>query len=96
MTDNSRQVILILGYNYFIAKTIKLELTFYVLSKLFKVFNIFQGEELGLVDGYVSWEDTVDPSGCNTNDPINYGKWSRDPERTPFQWNAEKNAGKII
>lgn len=41
MTDNFRQVILILGYNYFIAKTIKLELTFYVLSKLFKVFNIF-------------------------------------------------------
>ncbi|XP_073942192.1 maltase A1-like [Choristoneura fumiferana] len=53
----------------------------------------YMGEELGLVDGYVSWEDTVDPSGCNTNDPINYGKWSRDPERTPFQWNAEKNAG---
>ncbi|VVD05333.1 unnamed protein product [Leptidea sinapis] len=51
------------------------------------------GEEIGLVDGYVSWEDTVDPSGCNTNDPINYVTSSRDPERTPFQWNAEKNAG---
>lgn len=46
-----------------------------------------------MIDGYVSWEDTVDPSGCNTNDPINYVKSSRDPERTPFQWNAEKNAG---
>lgn len=58
------------------------------------VYKYFvQGEELGLVDGYVSWEDTVDPSGCNTNDPINYVKSSRDPERTPFQWNAEKNAG---
>ncbi|CAG4943693.1 unnamed protein product [Colias eurytheme] len=53
----------------------------------------YMGEEIGLVDGYVSWEDTVDPSGCNTNDPINYAKSSRDPERTPFQWNAEKNAG---
>ncbi|CAB3230468.1 unnamed protein product [Arctia plantaginis] len=53
----------------------------------------YMGEELGLVDGYVSWEDTVDPSGCNTNDPINYVSSSRDPERTPFQWNAEKNAG---
>ncbi|KOB77337.1 Alpha amylase [Operophtera brumata] len=53
----------------------------------------YMGEELGLVDGYVSWEDTVDPSGCNTNDPINYVKSSRDPERTPFQWNAEKNSG---
>ncbi|KAJ8726607.1 hypothetical protein PYW07_001305 [Mythimna separata] len=53
----------------------------------------YMGEELGLVDGYVSWEDTVDPSGCNTNDPINYVFSSRDPERTPFQWNADKNAG---
>ncbi|XP_026757191.2 maltase A1-like [Galleria mellonella] len=53
----------------------------------------YMGEEIGMVDGYVSWEDTVDPAGCNTNDPINYVESSRDPERTPFQWNAEKNAG---
>ncbi|CAK1544244.1 unnamed protein product [Leptosia nina] len=53
----------------------------------------YMGEEIGLVDGYVSWEDTVDPSGCNTNDPVNYVKYSRDPERTPFQWNSDKNAG---
>ncbi|CAH2104236.1 unnamed protein product [Euphydryas editha] len=53
----------------------------------------YMGEEIGMVDGYVSWEDTVDPAGCNTNDPINYVKSSRDPERTPFQWNSEKNAG---
>nr|BBD49475.1 maltase2 [Trilocha varians] len=53
----------------------------------------YMGEEIGMVDGYVSWEDTVDPSGCNTDDPINYWTASRDPERTPFQWNAEKNAG---
>ncbi|XP_030031300.1 maltase A1 [Manduca sexta] len=53
----------------------------------------YMGEEIGMVDGYVSWEDTVDPSGCNTDDPINYWTVSRDPERTPFQWNADKNAG---
>ncbi|CAH0726163.1 unnamed protein product, partial [Brenthis ino] len=53
----------------------------------------YMGEELGMVDGYVSWEDTVDLSGCNTNDPVNYVTASRDPERTPFQWNSEKNAG---
>ncbi|CAH0405093.1 unnamed protein product [Chilo suppressalis] len=53
----------------------------------------YMGEEIGMVDGYVSWEDTVDPAGCNTNDPINYIISSRDPERTPFQWNAGKNAG---
>ncbi|CAK1602756.1 unnamed protein product [Parnassius mnemosyne] len=53
----------------------------------------YMGEEIGMVDGYISWEDTVDPSGCNTDDPINYWTASRDPERTPFQWNAQKNAG---
>ncbi|XP_022114736.2 maltase 2 [Pieris rapae] len=53
----------------------------------------YMDEEIGMVDGYVSWEDTVDPSGCNTNDPVNYVKSSRDPDRTPFQWNAELNAG---
>ncbi|XP_026314498.1 maltase A1-like [Hyposmocoma kahamanoa] len=53
----------------------------------------YMGEEIGMVDGYVSWEDTVDPSGCNTDDPENYWRSSRDPERTPFQWSAEKNAG---
>ncbi|XP_026756926.1 maltase A1-like [Galleria mellonella] len=53
----------------------------------------YMGEEIGMVDGFVSWEDTVDPSGCNTDDPINYWTASRDPERTPFQWNSDKNAG---
>ncbi|PZC75322.1 hypothetical protein B5X24_HaOG206461 [Helicoverpa armigera] len=53
----------------------------------------YMGEEIGMVDGYVSWEDTVDPSGCNTDDPINYWMASRDPERTPFQWSADVNAG---
>lgn len=54
-----------------------------------------KGEEIGMEDGFVSWEDTVDPSGCNTDDPINYWQASRDPERTPFQWNSNKNAGKF-
>ncbi|XP_045510977.1 maltase A1-like [Colias croceus] len=53
----------------------------------------YMGEEIGMVNGYISWEDTVDPSGCNTDDPINYWQSSRDPERTPFQWSADKNAG---
>lgn len=46
-----------------------------------------------MTDGYVSWEDTKDPQACNTNDPINYWKHSRDPNRTPFHWDDSKNAG---
>ncbi|XP_063617381.1 maltase A1-like [Cydia splendana] len=52
----------------------------------------YMGEEIGLLDGEVTWEETVDPAGCNT-DPDNYMRYSRDPERTPMQWNAQTNAG---
>ncbi|XP_049866375.1 maltase A1-like [Pectinophora gossypiella] len=53
----------------------------------------YQGEELGQTDGYVSWEETKDPQACNTEDPINYWKKSRDPNRTPYQWDTSRNAG---
>ncbi|CAH0728979.1 unnamed protein product, partial [Brenthis ino] len=53
----------------------------------------YQGEEIGMTDGYVSWEDTRDPQGCNTDDPINYYKKSRDPSRTPYHWDNSSNAG---
>lgn len=45
-----------------------------------------------MTDVWISWNDTVDPSACNSNPDI-YETLSRDPERTPFQWNDEKNAG---
>jgi alpha-glucosidase len=53
----------------------------------------YQGEEMMLENTHLTWEETVDPSACNTKDPINYEASSRDPCRTPFPWNAEKNAG---
>lgn len=54
----------------------------------------YQGEELGLKNTHLSWEDTVDPSACNTNDPINYEASSRDGCRTPFPWAGDlKNGG---
>lgn len=39
-----------------------------------------------------SWADTKDPAACNTN-PNVYMDFSRDPERTPFQWDTTTNAG---
>ncbi|XP_070502896.1 maltase A1-like [Chironomus tepperi] len=53
----------------------------------------YQGEELVMTNVHLSWEETVDPAACNTNDPINYEKASRDPARTPFPWDDSKNAG---
>lgn len=55
----------------------------------------YQGEEIGMTNAEISWEDTVDPSGCNCG-PDRYDEigCSRDPERTPMQWSgSEKNAG---
>ncbi|KAJ8732985.1 hypothetical protein PYW07_015584 [Mythimna separata] len=53
----------------------------------------YQGEELGMTDGNISWVDTVDPQACNTGDPVNYWKSSRDPARTPFHWDNSTSAG---
>ncbi|XP_037823527.1 maltase A1-like [Lucilia sericata] len=52
----------------------------------------YQGEELGMLDGEISWEDTVDPAACNANPDI-YEESTRDPARTPFQWSSDKNGG---
>ena len=54
----------------------------------------YNGDEIGMLDYRdISWEDTLDPQACNTNDPENY-KWaSRDPQRTPFQWDGTAYAG---
>jgi alpha-glucosidase len=53
----------------------------------------YNGDEIGMLDYRdISWEDTLDPAACNT-DPENY-KWaSRDPVRTPFQWDGTAYAG---
>ncbi|KAH8299668.1 hypothetical protein KR044_004345 [Drosophila immigrans] len=52
----------------------------------------YQGEELGMTDLDISWEDTRDPAACNSNANI-YEQFTRDPARTPFQWSSEANAG---
>uniref|UniRef100_T1GGD0 Glycosyl hydrolase family 13 catalytic domain-containing protein n=1 Tax=Megaselia scalaris TaxID=36166 RepID=T1GGD0_MEGSC len=40
------------------------------------------GEEIGMLDVELSWEETVDPAACNSNSDI-YELFSRDPCRTP-------------
>lgn len=57
------------------------------------VKKYFQGEEIGMSNTNITWEETTDPQACNTNDPINYWKSSRDPARTPFQWDSTAFAG---
>lgn len=52
----------------------------------------YYGEEIGMNDTWISWADTVDPAGCNAGEE-RYELFSRDPERTPMQWDATPNAG---
>jgi alpha-glucosidase len=52
----------------------------------------YYGEEIGMEDLVLSWTQTVDPAGRNAG-VEKFEQYSRDPERTPMQWNAEKNAG---
>lgn len=52
----------------------------------------YMGEEIGMTDVYISWEDTKDPQACNTNSEV-FDAHSRDPARTPFQWDATTSAG---
>ncbi|XP_047740571.1 alpha-glucosidase-like, partial [Hyalella azteca] len=43
-------------------------------------------------DTFVSFEDSQDPSGCIWG-PDRYMEFSRDPERTPMQWDNSTLAG---
>jgi len=52
----------------------------------------YYGEEIGMDDTFLTWEQTVDPAGCQAG-PEKYEQYSRDPCRTPMQWNASRNAG---
>ena len=55
----------------------------------------YNGEEIGMEDGFVSWNETKDPAGINGGED-RYLIISRDAERTPFQWDNSTSAGKNI
>lgn len=48
-----------------------------LLSILFLHYPL-QGEEIGMTDVYISWENTVDPQACRTNPDV-FHQYSRDP-----------------
>ncbi len=52
----------------------------------------YNGDELGMENTPVPWEMTEDPQALNIG-PDLYESRSRDPCRTPFQWNSEPYAG---
>ncbi|MDX2139204.1 MAG: alpha-amylase family glycosyl hydrolase [Chloroflexota bacterium] len=48
--------------------------------------TLYYGDELGMEDVYIAPEQYQDPQGINIG-------YSRDPERTPMQWDITANAG---
>ena len=53
---------------------------------------IYNGDEIGMEDRFFTYAETVDPVGCNSG-PARYQLRSRDPERTPYQWDNTTSAG---
>lgn len=52
----------------------------------------YYGEEISMIDTQIPWNKTIDPMGCeNSEDEFKY--FSRDPARTPMQWNSSISAG---
>lgn len=51
--------------------------------------TIYYGEEIGMTDVPIPFEEVQDPQGLNMPDK----NLSRDPSRTPMQWSAENGAG---
>ncbi|XP_069689396.1 maltase A3-like [Periplaneta americana] len=52
----------------------------------------YQGEEIGMLNTYVTWEQCLDPQGLYAG-PQHYLERTRDLERTPYQWDATTSAG---
>lgn len=54
---------------------------------------VYYGEEILMTDNRdITWEQTEDPAACNTNSSV-FQEFTRDPVRTPFQWDETENAG---
>lgn len=54
----------------------------------------YYGSEIGMRETYVRWDQTVDPAGLILG-PRHYLEATRDPQRTPMQWDNSTSAGNI-
>jgi len=52
----------------------------------------YYGDEIGMINANISYEESVDPAGCKWG-PDAYMNFSRDPERTPMQWDTSPFGG---
>lgn len=79
-----------IGYRYGINRHESLAL----MTMLLPGINVvYYGEEILMTDNRaITWEETDDPAACQTNRSV-YQEHTRDPVRTPFQWDETTHAG---
>lgn len=53
----------------------------------------YYGEEIGMEDTKIRFDQTTDVLALKAGQK-DFTKVTRDPERTPFQWNSSQHAGK--
>ncbi|XP_055638065.1 probable maltase [Toxorhynchites rutilus septentrionalis] len=70
----------------------KIDLYNIALQTLPDIAITYYGEEIGMVDQYIPFNETVDPAGLRAGEK-DFALYSRDPARTPMQWDNGKNAG---
>lgn len=70
----------------------KIDLYNIALQTLPDIAITYYGEEIGMVDQWLPYDETKDPAGLRAG-PDDYTLYSRDPARTPMQWNGDANAG---
>ncbi|KAJ8682106.1 hypothetical protein QAD02_017898 [Eretmocerus hayati] len=56
------------------------------------IVMVYNGEEIGMLDRKFTYEETVDPYGCQAGRE-RYHLYERDAGRTPFQWDQTTSAG---
>lgn len=52
----------------------------------------YNGEEIGMENGEVTWDQGMDPQACN-GDKEDFESNSRDFQRTPYHWDISTSAG---
>lgn len=55
---------------------------------------VYYGEEIGMEDTFITWNQTVDPLGIKAGQ-LHYMEKTRDGQRTPMQWDASTSAGNL-
>ncbi|GAB0095460.1 maltase A2-like [Sergentomyia squamirostris] len=70
----------------------RVDLISMIINTLPGISITYYGDEIGMTNVFVSWEESKDTAACSS-DSDHYQAFTRDPARTPFQWDSSTSAG---